>query len=403
MAKIGVIGGTFDPIHNGHIMLAKAAKEQLALDLVLFIPNNSPWMKKYRTVSSANSRVGMVEAAIAPYSSFQLSMVEIESGGDSYTYKTLESLTSMYPENEFYLILGSDAIAQFPDWKKPERILELARLVTVDRAGFDAERFKEALKTIRDRFHSDVYLLEMKPAAISSTFIRSRCYLDEEKVRELVPAEVYSFIVSHGLYRSDTDFKTDDKFFDKIRDQLKKDLTDKRYTHTLGVAYTAACLAMAHGQSRYQAYLAGLLHDCAKCFSDEEKLKLAKKAKITPNEAQKDNPDLLHAQLGSFVAKETYGIASEEILDAIACHTTGKPGMNPLEQIIFIADYIEPNRKILEGLPQIRYTAFRDLNKACVMIMKNTLAYLHEKNCVIDKTTEETYRYYCNICNETEE
>ncbi|MCR5655006.1 MAG: nicotinate-nucleotide adenylyltransferase [Lachnospiraceae bacterium] len=394
MAKIGVIGGTFDPIHNGHMALAECAKNELSLDLVLFIPNHSPWMKKYRSVSSANSRLGMVESAVSSHPDFQVSTIEIEAGGESYTYQTLESLRKTYPADDFYLILGSDAILQFSQWKHPERIMESATLVTVCRGGYDDEAFMDAVTSLEEQFGKKIELLSMEPLEISSTYIRSRCYLDEDKVAALLPEAVYSYIRAHGLYRAETDFKTDDKIFEKIKDRLKKDLSDKRYTHTLGVAYTASCLAMAHGESRYTAYLAGLLHDCAKCFSVEEKLKLAKKAGLTLNEAQKENPDLLHAEIGSYVAKETYGITSEEVLDAIACHTTGKPGMNTLEQIVFIADYIEPNRKILEGLPEIRYTAFRDLDKTCVMILEHTLDYLKAKGACIDRTTEETYLYY---------
>lgn len=189
-------------------------------------------------------------------------------------------------------------------------------------------------------------------------------------------------------------FSTEDDYLRLLSGQLSEELDKKRYAHTLGVAYTAVSLAMAHGTDMYNAYLAGLLHDNAKCISSEKKRKLCKKYDIVLNEAEDKNPDLLHAKLGAIRAKEKYHVEDRAVLEAIKYHTTGKPAMTELEKIIYIADYIEPNRKMLPGLPEIRTTAFRDLNRAMVLILKNTLAYLREKGVFIDPMTLETYEYY---------
>lgn len=189
-------------------------------------------------------------------------------------------------------------------------------------------------------------------------------------------------------------FSTEDDYLRLLSGQLSEELDKKRYAHTLGVAYTAVSLAMAHGTDMYNAYLAGLLHDNAKCISSEKKRKLCKKYDIVLNEAEDKNPDLLHAKLGAIRAKEKYHVEDRAVLEAIKYHTTGKPAMTELEKIIYIADYIEPNRKMLPGLPEIRTTAFRDLNRAMVLILKNTLAYLREKEVFIDPMTLETYEYY---------
>lgn len=189
-------------------------------------------------------------------------------------------------------------------------------------------------------------------------------------------------------------FSTEDDYLRLLSGQLSEELDKKRYAHTLGVAYTAVSLAMAHGTDMYNAYLAGLLHDNAKCISSEKKRKLCKKYDIILNEAENKNPDLLHAKLGAIRAKEKYHVEDKAVLEAIKYHTTGKPAMTELEKIIYIADYIEPNRKMLPGLPEIRTTAFRDLNRAMVLILKNTLAYLREKGVFIDPMTLETYEYY---------
>lgn len=189
-------------------------------------------------------------------------------------------------------------------------------------------------------------------------------------------------------------FSTEDDYLRLLSGQLSEELDKKRYAHTLGVAYTAVSLAMAHGTDMYNAYLAGLLHDNAKCISSEKKRKLCKKYDIVLNEAEDKNPDLLHAKLGAIRAKEKYHVEDRAVLEAIKYHTTGKPAMAELEKIIYIADYIEPNRKMLPGLSEIRATAFRDLNRAMVLILKNTLAYLREKGVFIDPMTLETYEYY---------
>lgn len=192
-------------------------------------------------------------------------------------------------------------------------------------------------------------------------------------------------------------FSTEDEGFKTIEKKLSKELDKKRFTHTIGVAYTAVSLAMAHQEDLYDAYLAGLLHDNAKCIPADEKRKLCKKYDIQLNEAEEKNPDLLHAKLGAVLAKEKYHVEDRLILNAIRYHTTGKPGMTELEKIIYIADYIEPNRKMLPDLPKVRSVAFRDLNEAMVLILQGTLQYLKEKNASIDQLTQETYEYYKNL------
>lgn len=192
-------------------------------------------------------------------------------------------------------------------------------------------------------------------------------------------------------------FNTEDEYLKRLRKKLSKKLDKKRFSHTMGVAYTALNLAMAHDEDLYRAYLAGLLHDNAKCIPAAKKMKLCQEYKITLNEAEKQNADLLHAKLGAVLAKEKYDVEDEDILKAIQYHTTGRPEMSVLEKIIYIADYIEPNRKMLPNLPQIRAMAFSDLNDTMVMILQSTLAFLEKKGAVIDEMTQKTYEYYKHI------
>lgn len=181
---------------------------------------------------------------------------------------------------------------------------------------------------------------------------------------------------------------------DEIRKSLKKELDKSRYEHTMGVMYTAAALAMAHGVDQKKAMLAGLLHDCAKCIPNEEKMELCKKYHIELTQAEIDNPALIHAKLGAFLARKKYHVTDEEVLHAILVHTTGEPGMNLLDKIIYIADYIEPGRDKAKNLPVVRPLSFQNLDTALLKILGDTLDYLKSTGKEIDTLTEQTYQYY---------
>lgn len=181
----------------------------------------------------------------------------------------------------------------------------------------------------------------------------------------------------------------------KIRKAMEKELDAKRYEHTLGVAYTAAALAMCYGKDRDKALLAGLLHDCAKCLSNEKRISICEKHNISINEAEQKNPFLLHAKVGSFLAMQKYGVTDQEVISAVLWHTTGRPDMTWLEKIVFVADYIEPNRNQAPNLDAIRKLAFQNLDKALLWILKDTLDYLNAGKMEIDRMTQKTYEYYC--------
>ena len=183
----------------------------------------------------------------------------------------------------------------------------------------------------------------------------------------------------------------------KIRKAMAKVQDAKRFEHTLGVAYTATALAMRYGVSLKNAELAGLLHDCAKCLTDEKRLAICEKHNISMNEIERRNPFLLHAKVGSYLAMEEYHINDPDIINAILNHTTGRPGMSDLEKIVFVADYIEPNRKNAPNLAEIRKLSFEDLNLAMVRILGDTLQYLESTEEEIDPMTRKTYEYYYEI------
>lgn len=185
--------------------------------------------------------------------------------------------------------------------------------------------------------------------------------------------------------------------FRKIRKKLKESLSKSRFEHTLGVEFTAASLAMKYDADIDRAELAGLLHDCAKCIDDEEKLEECKKYNVELTAVEKRNPFLIHSKLGAVYAREKYGVDDDEILSAIRWHTIGRANMTLLEKIIFIADYIEPGRDKAKNLDLIRRIAFEDIDEAMYMILRDTLEYLKSGEGEFDPATEETYIFYKDL------
>lgn len=180
----------------------------------------------------------------------------------------------------------------------------------------------------------------------------------------------------------------------KISKKLQKELDADRYRHTSGVMYTAAALAMCHGENVEHALYAGLLHDCAKCIPGRKKIKLCKKYKLAVSEVEEKNPSLLHAKLGAYLAANKYDITNQDILNAINSHTTGRPGMSLLEKIIYIADYMEPGRAALPNMAEVRRLAFQNIDECLYRILEDSLVYLRSRELPIDSMTERTYLYY---------
>ena len=183
---------------------------------------------------------------------------------------------------------------------------------------------------------------------------------------------------------------------------MKRAQDAKRFEHTLGVEYTAAALAMCYGCDIKKAQIAGLLHDCAKCLSDEKRLALCKKGDLHITEVEQKSPFLLHAKVGAYLAQKKYGINNEDILNAILNHTTGRPGMSLLEKKIFVADYIEPGRTQAPNLAKIRKLAFVNLDEALLVILDDTLSYLRAAGGELDPMTEKTWQYYRGLSDAQE-
>ncbi len=181
-----------------------------------------------------------------------------------------------------------------------------------------------------------------------------------------------------------------------LRKELEKSLKPDRFDHTLGVAYTSASMAFVYGADVQKALIAGMLHDCAKCMSHDEQIKICEKNKIDITEVERKNHSLLHAKVGMYLARTKYEIEDSDVLNAIRWHTTGREDMSLLEKIVYIADFIEPNRKQLEDMDIIRKEAFTDIDKCLAHILHNSVIYLKTIGKECDDATMKAYEYYKN-------
>lgn len=401
MKKVGILGGTFNPVHHAHLTMAQAAMDQYKLDKVLFMPSKNPPHKDKSQIVSDEHRTRMIQLAIAGIPGVSFSDFELRREGTTYTSDTLSLLKEKHPDWDIYFIIGGDSLLTFEQWHKPEKILQYGTVLAAPRKGIKYSETEKLCKKLSRKLSGKLFPFRMKQQKISSRQIRKRVKKGEA-LTGLCPEHVSRYIKLHGLYGSQPFFyppgcleKQD------IYNCLSSTLKPGRYYHTLGVADTAVLLASCHGYSSEEelrrAETAGLLHDCAKYFTEQEQISLCEKEGIGISPVERKNPALLHGKLGAFLAKTRYGIQDKEILSAIRYHTTGRPDMSVLEKIIYVADYMEPNRHMdctPYSLREVRKTCFQDLDRGVFMIMENTLHYLSQKDNVIDEMTARAYEYY---------
>ncbi len=399
--KIGILGGTFDPPHRVHFNMAAAAKDALGLDVVYLMPCGTPPHKDGSRAASRFYRYEMCSLGAKKYPGVEASDFEIFLLAPNYSYRTLERFSAEHPDDEITFLMGQDSLNMFLKWVHPEIIVKIARIGVFVRGDDSFEELKKDAQKEIDRITSsiggDFSLIKITPSELSATEIREDIKKGIDVSEHLVP-EVYGYIKSRGLYEDKMEMD-----YTEIEKTIKKKLKKSRYRHTMGVCYTACALAMRYDVDMDDARLAGLLHDCAKGMDDNELVRFCKKHDLGITEAEDKSPHLLHSKVGAYLAKKEYGIDDEEILHAITVHTTGCPDMSLLDMIIFVADYIEPNRFEAPRLAEIRQMAFRDIISAVVMILDDTIFYVRERGMYMDPMTEETYVFYKKIIDEREE
>ena len=362
--KIGILGGTFNPIHNGHIALALAACRQYDLQYVLVMVSKTPPHKRNMNIPDAAIRSEMVKMAVADEKHLIYSDFELKRDGYIYTADTLALLCEKHPENEYYFIIGGDSLHTLDTWYHPEIILQHAVILASGRDNIRQDEVELEILRLKGIYpDADIRKVLLPQIPYSSTMIRE--YAARHK---------------------------------KISDMVN---SKSRYEHTLGVEFTSAALAMCYGADIKKAGLAGLLHDCAKQerLSPDDMISICRKYHIEISEIEEKQPALLHSKLGAYFCNNIYHISDQEIREAIYYHTTGKPNMSMLEKIVYVADYIEPQRDKAPNLPEIRKIAFSDLDEAVYRISGDTLNYLgfSQSQDKVDKMTLQTYEYYKKI------
>ena len=346
MCKIGILGGTFNPIHNGHIEIAKRAKSQYGLDRVIFLTSGNPPHKRDRQILDAKIRHIMVKRAIAGIDGFSACDWEVNRAEYSYTQDALLHFKEIYPESELYFIIGGDSLRDFDKWHNPQEILKLCTLLAYERTGGSTD-FDMAKPILGEKID------------ISSSEIRAKIESGTD-ASEFLPEIVRDFIKRNNIYKNVPDFEA------KLKTMLKPD----RFEHSLGVRDTAVHLAKIFGADEKKAEIAGLLHDNAKNM--DNLYERCRDLEVELDEFEQKTPTLVHAKLGAETAKCEFGISDAEIISAIRWHTVGKPDMTLLEKIIFVADLTEPNRKFPD-LAEIRKISEKNIDEALFMCVEATI------------------------------
>ena len=382
--KIGILGGTLDPVHNGHIEIAMAAMAALGLDQVALMPSGDPPHKTRAT--DKLDRLRMAEIAVRDRPRLYVSDLEILRQGRTYTVDTLSTLAVEHPEVEWTYILGADALNKLDTWKEFPRIARLCSFAAVSRPGCDEDLARLRARAISSCFHTRVDLLPVSGPSLSSTAVRRRV-AEGLPIDDCVPAQVADYIRQKGLYLC--------KYSEaQILDRLKGMLTEHRFTHTLGVANTAQRLAPGCGVDPLRARLAGLLHDCAKSMPLDEMRELVAKNLPDIDEEELDTRAILHAPAGMVMARDVFGVRDASILSAIRKHTVGDGQMSPMDALIYVSDFIEPGRELFPGLEKARKLAEKDIYRAMICCTQLTSKHLKSQGKHVHPRSQALLDHY---------
>ena len=372
--KIGVYGGTFDPPHMGHLEAARAAMGILGLDKMLFVPAAVPPHKVLPPEgASAEDRLAMT-ALMADGMTLLTGKpgcaladpLELRRQGKSYTADTLAQVRERYPNDELWLLMGTDMFLTLQTWHQPERILSLARVAAFARTESDSgEMMGIQAAFLREKYGAKIAIIQLpKITDVSSTWLRSLLQKDRPGARELLWCQVYGYLLCRGLYGLDVDLKRlDDADLRRCSWSMVK---AKRIPHIRGCEGEAVKLAQRWGADPELARRAGILHDCTKYLDLTAQLKLCDEYGILLDDLEKKTVKLLHAKTGAAIARHVFG-AGDEVYQAIYWHTTGRANMGLLEKVLYLADYIEPSREDFPELEELKRLAYEDLDAALLL------------------------------------
>lgn len=382
--KIALFGGSFNPPHMGHVEAARTVLEELKPDKLLIIPANIPPHKELAECSpTAQERLELTGLAFSELERTEVLDIELRREGKSYTALTVEQLRCDYPDAELMLVMGTDMLLSFEEWYRFRYLLGELTLAVLARDDGEQQRIAEQAKHLEDNYGARVIIVPHEPLPMSSTEIRE--LLSRRLGREYLTDEVYARVVQKRYYDAQPELYW-------LREQAYAMLAPKRVAHVAGCEAEAVKLAMHWGEDPEEAATAGILHDITKKLMLDEQLILCQKYGIINDTVQMQNLKLLHAKTGAAIARDRFGV-SDRVYEAIRWHTTGKPDMNLLEKIIYMADYIEPTRDF-DGVEKLRRLAYEDLDKAMELGLLMSLEDIRSYGVQPHIDTVRAYEWY---------
>jgi len=372
--KIGIFGGSYNPIHLAHVQMAEAVTNEFGLDQCVFMIAGDPPHKQLSGKIRPQDRLAMACITAEQLGNNKLFVCdyELKKDGPSYTVDTLAFLHERFPNDELFLIVGADMLCTFKSWKEPERIARIAKIIAVKRPGQESSgSFRTACESLRSDLGAQIYESETEVKDISSTLVRK--YVEEARpIRNLVMPGVEEYIYANALYSPSC--------IHYITLDLQKRLSIKRFRHSVSTMREAILLADRYGADREKCRTAALIHDCEK-VSGQDAIMLAHRYGVELDEYEVSAPGLIHAKLGAHMAQIRYGIKDQEILDAVEYHTTGAPYMSDIAMITYLADCTEAMRSYAE-VDELRRATWSSLEEGMLLSFE-----LSEKNlAAIGKT-----------------
>ena len=387
MKKRALFGGSFDPIHSGHIAMALQLAAALELDEVLLMPTFVPPHKIREQMAPAGHRLAMCRLAAEPYPVLTVSNRELQRGGASFTADTLRALAADDPDTRWYLFTGADMFCTLRTWYHFDEIARTAVLCKVPRGDIGVGKLRTYAASL-EALGAVCYVDERPVMPVSSTAIR-RLAAEGRPLGGLVPPAVEQYIRQHRLYRQEEtmDHRTQNEQFKAI---LRTRLSERRYHHSLCVADEAARLAGRYGADPEQAYTAGLLHDIMKDTDRNAQLQILEDFGILLSEVERAAPKLWHAMSGAAFIRNILHVEDEAIITAVRYHTTGRAGMSRLEQVLFVADFTSADRDYPD-VAEIRRLADVSLEAAMEYGIVYTVRELLDRRAAVHPDTIAAY------------
>ncbi len=392
--RIGIYGGSFNPPHLGHLAAARAAMAALGLDRLVFIPAGVPPHKELAPGSPGLEQrlemTGIAADQLLMPGAVEVWDTELHREGKSYTADTLEEAAARWPGDELWLLMGTDMFLTLHQWREPGRILELAGVCAFGRTEADGEAvFAPQREFLRKTYQGARIATITVPGLVDVSSTRLRELLARGEGRDFLPEAVYGYILREKLYGTHADLKR--LGLDELRCVSYSMVYAKRLAHIRGCEEEAARLARRWGADEGRMRRAAILHDCTKYLTVREHLDICEKYGVELCPLERSTDKLLHAKSGAALAKYVFGFG--DIYDAILYHTTARAGMSLEEKILYIADYMEPNRAFPE-VGELRRLAYTDLDAAVGMGTSLSVQEMVQRDKELHHDTRDAFEYY---------